>query len=128
MHLHFPDGGPDEEVEHRLRSSQPTPSEGFVADLEDRLFPKRAAASAPSRRPLVAGACAVGAMTAVALGFGLVQQGPLAPAGDDSAKAETEADCRIGPKREPVLVTKGNGDIQVRYGARPPAASAAPCP
>lgn len=117
------------ELENRLIASRPVPDERFVADLERRLLPVRAEARGHHHRPLLAATGAAAAMTAVALAFSLLQQGPTSPEGDGTAKAKGgclgASDARS--ESDPSLVRRRKGGLGIRYRERASAARPEPC-
>ena len=107
-------------IEEQLRASRPTPDERFVDELEERLLPRPARRRRPIGRPLLAASATAAALALTVIGAGLLGGGPLAPGGDDGARAGD--DCSFVTVRErvrtPVVVTGRDGRSEIRYRSK----------
>jgi hypothetical protein len=105
----------DRAVESALTASRPAPDAGFVAALEQRLFPHARGHPRVSRRPALVGAAAAGALATAALGLSLAGVGPLS-GGGNGVRAGSDCHFVTVSKRETVpVIARGHGHSELQF-------------
>ena len=104
------------EVEALLSASRPSPGPAFEAELERRLFDRRARRTLQWRPALVGIAGATG-LAALVAALALAGAGPLSSDGPSDVRAGD--DCRYvtvtRPTRVPHVVRRSDGEFDIRF-------------